>query len=194
MNGKTSTVEAISATDLLRGDHRRIKELFRDFESVDRETKNYIARTAIEEIELHTLLEEKLFYPAVEREVEGCEEILSDSREAHHIAKLIIAELKVIPFGDRYHAKFEKLADTVTDHVDEEEDKLFPMAEKSDLDLHQLGLEMAHLKMRAVAHRPYLRERFRGAGKTAAFIALGTVVLAGLGWLAASRREELVGR
>src|SRR5579883_3001344 len=87
MNGKT-TVEAVSATELLRGDHRRIRELFSDFESLDRETKNYIARTAIDEIELHTLLEEKLFYPAVRSQVEEAGELVAESVEAHHLAKI----------------------------------------------------------------------------------------------------------
>src|SRR6185369_5241628 len=64
----------VTATQLLRGDHATVKQLFRRFERAgDRahETKQKLFEQIKQELELHTKIEEEIFYPAVENEVSG---------------------------------------------------------------------------------------------------------------------------
>jgi len=150
MNAKTAqTLDVVGATDLLREDHRKIKELFREFESAGYERKKALAAAIMREIEVHTVIEEELFYPAARRALED-DELIVESEEAHHVAKVLLAELKVLPMGRRFVAKFQLMINNVRQHIREEESALFPKVERSDIDLMELGEEMGRLKMKTL--------------------------------------------
>ena len=55
---------------MLKQDHARVKKLFREFEQAGpgaKETKNRIVRTILEELTVHTYLENEVLYPEVRR-------------------------------------------------------------------------------------------------------------------------------
>jgi iron-sulfur cluster repair protein YtfE (RIC family) len=84
------------------------------------------------ELKIHTKIEEEIFYPAV-REIgtSKAEEMIDEAFEEHHVVDLVLAELpKVDPEDERFHAKMTVLSELVEHHAEEEEDELFPMAEK----------------------------------------------------------------
>lgn len=174
MNAVISRVDAL---DILRTDHRRILELFRDFEDADMAAKKRIAVRALEELDAHAAVEERVFYPVVARKIRGAREIVLEGAQAHHVAKILLMELEALPFGETYLAKFRQLALGVTAHIEEEEELLLPLIEVSPLDRAMLGGEMAEFK------RAYF-ERGAGAVRGAAGAGLLVVALAAAGYAA----------
>ena len=48
--------------EMLKEDHDKVKKLFEDFESAEGRERGEIAKTAIQELEIHADLEERLIY------------------------------------------------------------------------------------------------------------------------------------
>jgi len=134
------------AVEMLRQDHRKVKDLFEQFEqSEDKQTKKRIAESALTELEMHAALEEELFYPAVREEIDE-EEKIDEAEEEHHVAKLLISELQnMTPSDDRFDAKFKVLAESVKHHIEEEESEVLPEVE-AEIDGARLGEKMAGRK------------------------------------------------
>ena len=64
------------ALQLLRDDHKKVKDLFKQFEdSDDKAEKKRICDEVIMELDVHTRIEEEIFYPAVLKE-DGTQEIM----------------------------------------------------------------------------------------------------------------------
>ena len=49
---------------MLKADHKKVKALFAEYERVTPRKQQDIAKTTIQELEIHAGLEEKLIYPA----------------------------------------------------------------------------------------------------------------------------------
>jgi hemerythrin-like domain-containing protein len=77
-------------------------------------------------------IEEKVFYPAVkELDTKKAEEMVLEAYEEHGVVKLVLAELpKVDPDDERFEAKMTVLEELIEHHVEEEEEEMFPLAEK----------------------------------------------------------------
>jgi hemerythrin-like domain-containing protein len=131
---------------MLKQDHRKVEELFEQFEKAeDSGTKRQIVETTIGELQVHAAVEEEIFYPAL-REAIAEEEKVDEAEEEHHVMKMLLAELEEMAPGDaRYDAKYKVLAESVKHHVEEEESEIFPEVE-SKLDNVELGLKMAERK------------------------------------------------
>ncbi|HEU4345566.1 MAG TPA: hemerythrin domain-containing protein [Candidatus Binatia bacterium] len=136
------------AIEMLREDHRKVKELFEQFErSGDSDGKEQVAHKTLQELELHAALEEEIFYPAAREHVHD-EEQIHEALEEHHVAKLLIGELKKMsPDDERYEAKYKVLAESVKHHIQEEESEMFPMLEDR-LDADGLGAQMEERKQK----------------------------------------------
>jgi hemerythrin superfamily protein len=137
-----------NATDLLRQDHTKVKNLFREFEDTDdAKRRKEIAEEVFMELDIHAQIEEEIFYPAIrsqEDPVGDMEETMNEADEEHHIAKVIMKELKSMRSVDgKYAAKFTVLAENVKHHIGEEEAEIFTKAaEKGSQYLQDLGAEM----------------------------------------------------
>lgn len=134
------------AISMLKRDHDAVKELFDQFEKAERKAgKRKIARQALEELRIHSALEEEIFYPAVRGQLNGG--IMNEADEEHHIAKVLIAELDALKEDDdHYDAKFEVLAESVRHHIKEEEDEMLPKARDLAVDYQALGRKMEQRK------------------------------------------------
>jgi uncharacterized protein len=132
----------MNAIDMLKKDHKRVSELFQEFEA---HHQINIAEMICKELETHTRLEEEIFYPAV-RPIAS--DLISESLEEHKVVKDLISELKGLnSIDEQYEAKFKVLKENVEHHVEEEESEMFPQVEKSLADqLDRLGVEMKNLK------------------------------------------------
>ena len=120
------------AISLLKTDHRKVKNLFARYESAGAfTTKQVIAEQVFTELELHTQLEENLFYPAYEAQTgKNGTQLVADSHLAHEQVKELMIELRGIDLDEAtFEAKFHELMDTVRDHVAEEENEMFPEAQ-----------------------------------------------------------------
>jgi hemerythrin superfamily protein len=136
-------------TLMLREDHQKLKELFDQFGTTTNNTdKRDIVTAAIAALEVHATLEEELIYPAWQEYVD--EQGLTDEALAeHHAVHVLIKELKEInPEDEGYNAKFTVLSERVKHHIKQEEAKMFPQAEKADLDWDRLTKHVIERRQR----------------------------------------------
>ncbi|HJU05848.1 MAG TPA: hemerythrin domain-containing protein [Nitrospiraceae bacterium] len=142
------TTKAMTAVDLLRTDHERLKALFRDFEAAEDTTrKQSLVQEVITELDIHATVEEEVFYPAVRRDSPDAADQLDESFEEHHVAKFLMGELMgMSPEDKRFDAKFRVLVENVRHHIKEEEAELFARARTGRLDLVKLGREIESAK------------------------------------------------
>ena len=112
---------APDAVTLLKEDHRRVEELFKEFQKAKGDgAKKRIAEKICAELIVHTELEEKIFYPACEGKVK--EDDLQEAYVEHDSAKVLIAEIAVGgPDDDFYEAKVKVLQEEIEHHVKDEE-------------------------------------------------------------------------
>jgi hemerythrin superfamily protein len=142
--------ESQDAIALLVADHREVKAMFKEFEELGdraRASKKKLADRICRELELHTRIEEEIFYPAVREASRDLEDIVDESLVEHASAKELIAQLEGMdPEDDLYDAKVKVLGEQIEHHVGEEEGEMFPKVRKLKLDLVALGQEMAARK------------------------------------------------
>jgi hemerythrin-like domain-containing protein len=139
------------AVSMLMEDHKKVQKLFRDFEKAhdqqDEETCQQIAELVCAELEVHTTLEEELFYPAAREALGEDEELIDEAEIEHQSAKDLIAGLRAMEASDqRFAPTFTVLAEYVKHHIKEEEDEMFPKLKNAKLDVKSLGQEMAARK------------------------------------------------
>jgi hemerythrin superfamily protein len=121
----------VDALELLTADHNRVRGLFaryRGAEEADKHTEmTSVAGTIVTELEVHTTIEEEIFYPSVHDMSEELAEVVDEGVEEHHVAKVLIEELAATEAGsDQWKAKMTVLIENVEHHADEEEDEMFP--------------------------------------------------------------------
>jgi hemerythrin superfamily protein len=138
------------AIALLKADHRQVEDLFEQFEKArDPQRKLKIATQVCTALKIHTVIEEEIFYPAFLDATEE-EDIHHEAIVEHDGAKKLIAEIEgMSPDDDYYDAKVKVLSEMIKHHVKEEERPggMFSEAKKSELDLTELGQQMASRKM-----------------------------------------------
>ena len=143
---ETKSQDAIT---LLRDDHRKVEDLFKQFEKASGDSrKQKLALEICKELTIHTMLEEEIFYPACEGKVE--EDLLKESFVEHDAAKLLIAEIEAgEPSDDFYDSKVKVLQEQIEHHVEEEEmpkKGMFAQAREADLDMKAIGDQLLRRK------------------------------------------------
>jgi hemerythrin superfamily protein len=146
----------MDALELLTSDHDEVRGMFESFrsahESEDAEAMGRLSAQIFQELEVHTAIEEEVFYPAV-RDAGGGElnELTDESKEEHHVVDLLMAEIRSLdPSDDAFAAKMTVLMENVEHHAGEEEDEMFPEVRKlmSEDRLQELGAELETAKRR----------------------------------------------
>lgn len=102
------------------------------------------------ELELHTHVEETIFYPALEKP-EETHDLTLEAYEEHNVVKTLLAELSgAKSANDEWQAKAKVLRENVEHHVDEEENELFDKADEvlSAEEIEALGARMEAVKAR----------------------------------------------
>ena len=140
------TNEENDAIAMLKRDHDKVKALFDQFEKAERKAeKQKIVKQALEELRIHSTLEEEIFYPAVREQLKNG--IMNEADEEHHVAKVLIAELDMIDGdNDHFDAKFTVLSESVRHHIKEEEDQMLPKARDLKINFQALGEKMERRK------------------------------------------------
>jgi hypothetical protein len=138
------------AIALLKDDHRKVEELFAEFEKAKgNDRKERLAAEICLELSVHAAIEEEIFYPACEGKVD--EDLLKESYVEHDAAKLLIAEISSGSgeSDEFFDSKVKVLQEEIEHHVEEEEKRmegLFAQARKAGLDMDVLGGELAMRK------------------------------------------------
>jgi Hemerythrin HHE cation binding domain len=137
-----------NAVQMIRQDHRKVEGLFKKFDQAKNNgAKKRIADQVFQELEVHTTLEEEVFYPAVQKELGDEEMIIEEAEKEHQQAKDTIQELKMMDGEDeRFEEKFSELVECIEHHVREEESEMLPRAEESEMDLAHYGKQMSERK------------------------------------------------
>lgn len=147
----------MDALALLKEDHAKVKQSLKEFEKMDHEDKatmQEMVRAVCAELKVHTTIEEEIFYPAV-REAIDDEDLLNEAQVEHASAKDLIGQLENMkPDDPMFEATFTVLGEYVLHHVKEEENEMFPLVKKSDLDLEALAEEMMARKEELTASMP----------------------------------------
>ena len=140
---------APDAIDLLKEDHATVKEAFKEFEEMDKDESaalQELVTTVCDNLKVHTMIEEEIFYPAVRGEMKD-DDLLNEAQIEHRSAKDLIEQLESLEPGDPlYVPTFTVLGEYVNHHIKEEEDEMFPKVKKLDLDLQALGGQMQERK------------------------------------------------
>jgi hemerythrin superfamily protein len=126
----------MDALSLLTADHNRVRGLFARFQSAEEEGNipemTDLAAKIIVELEVHTTIEEEIFYPEIKGADEEIKDTVDEGMEEHHVAKVLIAEIKELtPEDDAWVAKVKVLIESVEHHAGEEEEEMFPEVRKS---------------------------------------------------------------
>jgi len=140
----------MDAFNLLKADHRKVEELFEEFESASGQAKMRLFQQIKTELELHTHIEETIFYPAVE-EPKQTHDLTLEAYEEHDVVKKLLQELsRAKSPNEEWEAKAKVLQENVEHHVEEEENELFPKTSKvlSSDELETLGEQMESEKAR----------------------------------------------
>src|SRR5215216_794450 len=136
--------------ELLKTDHRKVEQLFTELESASGKGKLQVFEQIKTELELHTQIEEKIFYPALE-EPEETHDLALEAYEEHAVVKDLLKQLgRAKTANDEWEAQAKVLQENVEHHVQEEENELFEKAESAleEEELEQLGERMAAEKER----------------------------------------------
>jgi hemerythrin-like domain-containing protein len=140
---------------LLKADHIEVKKLFRDFQSAGENAsarKGEIVKKIIELLTVHTYVENEVMYPEVRRLVPDIEDDILESYEEHHVADVLVGELFVMdPDAERFDAKTTVLIESVSHHIEEEEEAWFPKVRDAlgRNQLQEIGEQMLAAKDRA---------------------------------------------
>ncbi len=142
------------AIALLKADHRKVEDLFEQFEKASGEgRKRKLAEQICMELTIHSIIEEEIFYPACMGKVD--EDDLKEAYVEHDGAKVLIAEIEAGgPDDDFYDAKVLVLSEQIKHHVEEEEKRsegVFAQARKAGLDMDAIGAELAARKQALIA-------------------------------------------
>lgn len=140
----------MDAFSLLKADHRKVEDLFGQLESARGQAKLRVFQQIKTELDLHTHIEETIFYPALEKPKQT-HDLTMEAYEEHNVVKKLLQELsRARTPSEEWEAKAKVLQENVEHHVEEEEGELFQKATAalSDEDLETLGEQMESEKAR----------------------------------------------
>jgi hemerythrin superfamily protein len=140
---------------MLKEDHKNVKRLFKEFQAAEdgpAERKGQLVEQILQELTVHTYLENEVMYPEVRRLLPDLEDDVLESYEEHHVADVLCFELAAMdPDDEHFTAKVTVLIENVTHHIQEEEQEWFPKVREGlgRNQLQELGAKMLELRPNA---------------------------------------------
>ena len=150
----------MNAIQLLKQDHKTVRELLSDLESTtkrgSKRRAELLARLA-QEIDVHTRIEEEIFYPAFKQAGEKSDDakLYFEAKEEHRAAgEMVLPDLlKTGPDSEEFGGRAKVLKEMIEHHAREEEREMFPRARElfSAAELRELGERMLERKQALLA-------------------------------------------
>jgi hemerythrin superfamily protein len=146
---------ATDAIVLLKQDHKLMRGLFRQFQAAGDTayaTKDRLAKKILEELTVHTYIENECMYPQTRQLMPDLEDDILESYEEHHVADVLCMELATMSAKDEHFTpKMTVLIENVEHHMGEEEDDWFPKvrAGLGRKQLQEMGAQMLEMKQTA---------------------------------------------
>ena len=121
--------------DLLDADHKAVKKMFKDFETLtESKARNAaqqrldLAREICTELTAHAQVEEEIFYPALRQAIKETD-LLAEAEVEHQTAKDLITQIRAAETADEeFDARVKVLSEYIDHHVKEERNEIFPKA------------------------------------------------------------------
>ncbi len=154
----------------LKDDHQRVKKAYTKFRKLDAvedaAQRRELVNQVLDELNLHTQLEEELLYPAA-RDAIAEPALIDEAEVEHEMLRLLMEQLRARPSDDAEDsdtadrdARFTVLCEYTLHHVKEEEREMFPQLVKAKLDWPALLSEF-------VERRSTMSPSFSGDGQDA---------------------------
>lgn len=148
----------MNAFTLLKEDHKKVAGILEKIDATTErgvKTREELFTQLKTELDIHTEIEETIFYPVLEKH-EETRDITLEGIEEHRIVKELLAELDAMAKDDEvWTAKMTVLKESIEHHVEEEEGEMFPKARKAltEEEIETLGtrMEAAKKKQKAAA-------------------------------------------
>ena len=140
------------AIALLKADHKKVSALLEEFETLrSASKKKALVAEICQELTIHTTLEEEIFYPAVKAALND-KELIPEANVEHASVKELIAQVQgAEPDGEMYDARVKVMGEFVKHHVKEEQNEMFPQAQRTSLDMVALKDQMQARKEELLA-------------------------------------------
>jgi hemerythrin-like domain-containing protein len=135
----------MKATDILSEQHREVLALIRRINGGrDVARRPMLVDTLIGHLRVHTGVEERIFYPAIAERKGDAEAMVLESYEEHRIVDSLLLQLPAMdPSSDAFEARMRVLESLLAEHIEEEEETMFPLAERlGEETLIELGSEI----------------------------------------------------
>ena len=161
----------MDAIELLKKDHQKVTELFRRFNggggitgmvrratgSIPERQRRQAADQVCRELDVHALIEEEVFYPAVRSlDDDKLNAMLAEAFNEHATVKRLVATIRNgIGRDADLQSKMDDLQGCVDHHVREEENEMFPRIEElmDEGRRRELGTQLQTRKSQAMPAR-----------------------------------------
>jgi hemerythrin superfamily protein len=141
----------MNVVTLLKRDHRNVERLLERYRGASRGKRAIVAEIT-RELSAHMAAEEKELYPVLRHAIERGASLMNDAEKEHSDARGLLAELPGLAEGSfEMDAKIATLRGAIAHHVRDEEDEIFPKAERAlgEVKLRELGTRVALAKKAA---------------------------------------------
>ena len=148
------------AIALLKADHREVEGLFKKFQNASgQERKWLLAQQICNELKIHSMIEEEIFYPTFEGQID--DDLYHEAYVEHDGAKVLINDIMASGGeGEFFEAKVTVLCEEIQHHVQEEEkpgEGFFAQARAT-------GIDMVELRDRMMARKEELMAQAESGG------------------------------
>ena len=141
----------MNAIELLKADHDRVSTLFEQVKANEDGDNRDVFEQIREELEVHTHIEETIFYPKLKEEGDDeLKDIVLEGVEEHRQAKTLLRELSnLVEDSEVFMPKLKVLMENIEHHVQEEEGEMFHLVEEQfdEETLEELGASMEAEKL-----------------------------------------------
>jgi hemerythrin superfamily protein len=142
----------MNALNLLKHDHASVKALISRFDSsrkTDVDTRIDLFSQIRRELQVHSRVEEEIFYPALKALNGEGRSIVSNAIKEHaEMDHLLIRISRFNRMDQNFDEAFEALVESLNHHVEEEEGEIFRFAEEnfSEQQLEDIGWQIEDRK------------------------------------------------
>lgn len=137
----------MDAFKLLEEHHREIEKIFKELEPTTEravKTREEQFRKLQKELEIHTVIEETILYPVLQK-LRETRAITFEGFEEHDVAKRLLEDMAIMEVtSEIWTAKFKVLQESIEHHVEEEETEMFKDAREAltKEEIEDLGARM----------------------------------------------------
>jgi hemerythrin superfamily protein len=143
----SATLSYEDAVDLLDADHKLAQKQFLDYQALcddgaPSEARRQLALKICQDLNVHTQIEEEIFYPRVRAAIKD-DALMEEALREHAEAKKSINRIQAMSPGDAaYDDTVKQLGESIMDHVMEEREQMFLKARYSTADLRGMVPEL----------------------------------------------------